>query len=101
MASLKDAKAVFEEGGCTIWGQLPDIPYKFDKFCLGLTSGTQKAVFRARTGRPPLRISDHGVNAVEDSDDNCDLEEWIFPTISGGLNNWEAKEFVPINFIQQ
>ena len=26
MASLKDSKAVFEEGGCTIWGQLMDIP---------------------------------------------------------------------------
>ena len=25
MASLKDAKAVIEEGGSTIWGQLPDI----------------------------------------------------------------------------
>ena len=31
MASLKDAKAVIEEGGCTIWGQLPDIPYKSNK----------------------------------------------------------------------
>ena len=30
MASLKDARAVVEEGGCTIWGQLPDIPYKSD-----------------------------------------------------------------------
>ena len=26
MASLKDAKAVIEEGGSTIWGQLPNIP---------------------------------------------------------------------------
>ena len=38
---------------------------------------------------------------MEDNDESCDLEEWIFPTISGGLNNWEAKEFVPITFIQQ
>ena len=30
MDSLKDAKAVIEEGGSTIWGQLPDIPYKSD-----------------------------------------------------------------------
>ena len=45
MASLKDARAVIEEGGCTIWGQLPDIPYKSDKFGLGFTSGAQKAVF--------------------------------------------------------
>ena len=38
MASFKDAKVVIEEGGCTIWGQLPDIPYKSDKFGLGFTS---------------------------------------------------------------
>ena len=91
MTSLKDAKVVVEEGGCTIWGQLSDIPYKSDKFGLGFTSGAQKVVLRARAGGPPLWISNHGVNAVEDSDDGCDLEEWIFPTISGGLNNWEAK----------
>ena len=101
MASLKYAKAVVEEGGCTIWGQLPDIPYKSKKFGLGFTSGAQKAFRRARAGEPPLRISNHGLNTLEDSDDSCDLEEWIFPTISGGLNNWEAKEFVPINFLQQ
>ena len=37
MASLKDTKAVIEEGGCTIWGQLPDILDKSDKFVLGFT----------------------------------------------------------------
>ena len=91
MASLKDAKAVVQEGGCTIWGQLSDIPYKSDKFRLDFTSRAQKAVRRARVGGPPLWINKHGVNTVEDSDDGCDLEEWIFPTISGGINNWEAK----------
>ena len=50
MASLRDAKAVVEEGGCTIWVQLPDIPYKYDKFGLGFTSGAQKSVRRARAG---------------------------------------------------
>ena len=44
MASLKDAKAVVEEGGCTIWGQLPDFPHKIDKFGLGFTSGAQRVV---------------------------------------------------------
>ena len=38
MASLKDAKATQEEGSCTIWGQLPDILYKSDKFGLGFTA---------------------------------------------------------------
>ena len=98
---MKDAKAVIEEGGCTIWGQLQDIPYKSDKFGLGFTSGAQKVVRRARAGGPPLKISNHRVNVVEDSDDGCDLEEWIFPTINVGLTNWEAKDFFPITFIQQ
>ena len=57
MSSLKDAKAVVEEGGCTIWGQLLDIPYKSDKFGLGFTSIAQKVVRRARAGGPPLKIS--------------------------------------------
>ena len=38
MDSLKDAKVLVEEGDGTIWGQLPDIPYKFDKFGSGSTS---------------------------------------------------------------
>ena len=101
MASLKDAKVVVEEGVSTIWVQLPDIPYKSDKFGLGFTSGARRVVRRARTGGPPLWISNHGVNALEDSDSDCDLDKWIFPTISDGLNNWEAKDFVPVTFIQE
>ena len=101
MSSLKDAKAVIEEGWCTIWGQLPDIPYKSEKFGVGFTSGAQKAVRRARARKPPLKISNHGVNTVEDDEDHYDLEDWIFPTVNGGLSNWEAKDFVPIIFIPQ
>ena len=37
MVSLKDVGETIEEGGCTIWGQLPDIHYKSDKFGLGFT----------------------------------------------------------------
>ena len=36
------------------------------------------------------------VSATEDADSRYDLDKWIFPTIS----NWEAKDFVPISFIQ-
>ena len=68
---------------------------------MGFTSGAQKAIRHTRAGGPPLRINNRGVNAVEDSDDSCNLEEWIFPTINGGLNNWKAKEFVSITFIQE
>ena len=101
MASLKDAKAFIEEGGCIIWGKLPNIPYKSDKFGLGITSRAQRVVRYARAGGPPLRISNHGINALEDSDSDYDMDKWIFPTISGGLNNWEAKDCVPITFIQE
>ena len=101
MASLKDAKAVIEEGGSTIWGQIPDIPYKSDKFCLGFFSGAQRDVRRARAGRPPLRINNHGVNALEDEDDNNDMDSWIFLTTNGGPNNWMEKDFIPITFVQK
>ena len=87
MDSLKDAKAVVEEGRCTIWGQLLDIPYKSENFGLGFTSGAQRVVRRARVGGPPLRISNHGVNTLEDGDDSCDPEVWISPTINEGLTN--------------
>ena len=71
MASLKDARVVIKEGGWIIWGQLPDIPYKSDKFCLGFTVKDQKEVRRACAGKPPLRIGIHEVNAVGDSDEGA------------------------------
>ena len=40
------------------------------------------------------------VSATEDADSGCDMDKWMFLTISGGLSNWEAKDFVPITFIQ-
>ena len=54
MASLKDVCAVVEDGGYTIWGQLPDFPLKSDKFRLGFTSKAQKEVRRACAGKLPL-----------------------------------------------
>ena len=75
MASLKDAITMVKEGGCTIWGQLPDIPYKSNKFGLGFTSEAQRVVRRARAGGPPLCINNHGVNVLEKSDSNCDMDE--------------------------
>ena len=101
MSSLKDARAVVEEGGCTIWGQLPDIPYKSDTFGLGFTSIGQKAVRHTRARGPPINISNQSVNAVEDIEEEGSLEDWIFPTVSRGLCNWEAKDFIPITFISQ
>ena len=87
MASLKDACVVVEDGGCTIWGQLPDIPYKSDKFGLGFTFKDQEEVRRTRIGKPPLHVSNYEVNALEDSDVDCDFDDWIYPTADGGINN--------------
>ena len=68
MASLKDAEAVIKEGRSTMWGQLPDFPYKTDKFGLGFTVVGQKAVRRSRARGPPLKITHHGIHALEDDD---------------------------------
>ena len=101
MASLKDACVVVEDGGCTIWGQLPDIPYKSDKFGLGFTSKAQKEVRHARAGKPPLCISNNEVNALGDSDSDSDWDDWIYPTADRGLNNWQTKDFISISFSQE
>ena len=101
IASLKDAKAVIEEGGSTIWGHLPDISHKSDKFGLGFSSMAQRDIRYARARRPPLCISNHGVNALEDRDGGNDMDSWIFPTTNGGPINWAVKDFVPITFIQK
>ena len=63
-----------EEGGCTIWGQLPNIPYKSDKFGLGFTAEGQRVVRHARAGKPLFRISINGVTAIEDADSDCDFD---------------------------
>jgi hypothetical protein len=86
MISLKDAQAVVEDGGCTGWGQLIDVPYKSDKFGLGFSSE---------------KVAKSQINAVEDADSDCDLDSWIFPTIGDGLNNWKAEDTIPISFSQE
>ena len=68
-------------------------------FGLSFTSSAQKAVRRARTGGPPLKISNREVNTVEDGKDGCNPEDWIFPTVNGWLSNWEARDYVLITFI--
>ena len=101
MASLKDARAVIEKGGCANWGQLPDFAHKTNKFGLGFTAEAQRAVRRARIGGPPLFISNSGVNAIEDDVEESEFDSWIYPTTDGRLSNWMAKDFVPISFITQ
>ena len=101
MVSLKDARTVVEEGNNVMWGQLLDIPFKADKFGLGFTSQAQKEVRRARAGKPPIHLKNHEVNAMEDSDDECAFENWIYPTTEGNPNNWHAKDFTPVSFIEE
>ena len=84
-----------------MWGQLPDFPHKTDKFGLGFTAAGQKAMRRSKAGGPPVKITHHGINALEDDDEEDNFEDWIFPTVEGGLSNWEAKDLIPITFINQ
>src|ERR1051325_10846479 len=78
MASLKDAQAAVGEGGSTIWGQLPNLPFKSDKTGLGFTIKGQKMIRRERAGQLPFRISKNGVHAIEDDDNDFDIRKWIF-----------------------
>ena len=44
---------------------------------------------------------DQGVNAIEDDEEESDIDSWIYSTTDGGLNNWTTKDFVPVYFITQ
>ena len=74
---------------------------KSDKFGLGFTTGAQRAVRRARAGGPPLRINNHGINAIEESEEESDIDSWIYPTTNGGPSNWTTRDFIPVSFIPQ
>ena len=101
MASLKDARAMVEEGGCTNRGQLSDFTHKTDKFGLGFTTGVQRAIRNARAGRPPQHINNQGINAIQDSEEDSDIDSWIYPTTNSGPNNWTTKDLVLVSFISQ
>ena len=76
VASLKDAKVVIEEGA-------------------------QRVARRARARGPPLCINNHGINDLEESDGEYEMDSWIFPTTNGGPSNWTANDFVLITFVQK
>ena len=95
MACLKDTRAAIDQGGCANWGQLPDFTHKTDKFGLGFTAEAQRVVRRARVGIPPWCIRNPGVNAIEDDEEDSDIDNWIYSTTNGGLNNWMAKDSCP------
>ena len=76
MASLKDARAVVEKEA-------------------------QRAVRKARIRRPPVFITNPGVNAIEDDVEESEFDSWIYPTTDSGPSNWTAKDFTPITFVTQ
>ena len=43
----------------------------------------------------------HGVNAIGDEDevDEAEFDSWIYPAADGGLNNWSAKDNLPISLV--
>ena len=101
MASLKDARAMIERGECANWGRLPDFIPKTDKFGLGFTAEAQRDVRKARIGRPPVFISNPGVNAIEGDAEKSEFDSWIYPTTDDGLNNWTVKDYIPVTFVMQ
>ncbi|KAI5396381.1 hypothetical protein KIW84_062547 [Lathyrus oleraceus] len=73
-------------------------------------SGIRSGKIQAATSDPPetpnviiapLPNHDETVNAVEDTDNDYDLDSWIFPTIGDGLDNWKAEDTIPISFSQE
>ena len=48
-------------------------------------------------------LPDHGVNAIRDGDEveESEFNNWIYPTTDGGLNNWTAKDYIPVTFVTQ
>src|ERR1051325_6134107 len=101
MASLKDAQVAVEEGGRAIWGQLPDLPFKSDKIGLGFTTKGQKMIHRERASKLPFHISKNGVHAIEDDDNDFNINNWIFPTPDNGLGNWKTEDVIPISSRQE
>ena len=101
MASLKDARAVIEKGGCANWGRLPDFTQKANKFGLGFMEEAQRVVCSVRMGRPHVFINNSGVNVIEDDVEESEFDNWIYPTTNGGPSNWTAKDFIPITFVTQ
>ncbi|KAI5426502.1 hypothetical protein KIW84_032079 [Lathyrus oleraceus] len=70
-------------------------------------NGVRSGKIQAATSDPPetpnviiapLPNHDETVNAVEDSDSDCNLDSWIFPTVGDGLNNGKAEDTIPISF---
>ena len=49
----------------------------------------------------PIPKHDAGVNAIEDDDEEFDIDSWIYSTADGGLSNWTTKDSMPVSYITQ
>ena len=102
MSSLKDAKAIVENGNPEGWGQVMDVTPKFDKFGLGFSLSQQSSTPRASNLSTPVKFShpcatqERHVNAVgDDRVDGYNIEDWIRPSIPGQtLNNWTSVDAI-------
>ena len=105
MSSLKDAKAVVENGNPEGWGQVLDVIPKFNKFSLGFSLGQQSVTTRASDLSTPVKFSRPGAaqeghsNAIgDDRVDRYDIEDWTRPNILGqALNNWTFVDDIQVS----
>src|ERR1044072_5099710 len=107
MASLKDAKAVVEAGHPEGWGSVVEVAPKFNKFGLGFEPVLHHQILKAPNLATPVRFSNAGIgsrqtNAVDDSDNEFDIDRWIRPSVpSMELNNWTSEVCVPVTMVKE
>ena len=46
-------------------------------------------------------MPNYGVNAMDDDEEEFDIDSWIYPTADGGLSNWTATDSMSVSFITQ
>ena len=107
MASLRDAKDVVEAGRPEGWGSVVEVAPKFNKFGLGFDPILRRQVLKAPNLATPVRFSSAGIgsgqaNAVDDSDNEFDIDKWIRPSVPGmELNNWTSEDCVPVTMAEE
>lgn len=107
MASLKDAKAVVEAGRPEGWGRVVEVEPKFDKFGLGFDPVLCRQILKVPNLATPVRFSNASIgsgqaNAVDDSDNEFDIDKWIRPSVPGmELNNWTLEDCVPVTMVKE
>lgn len=93
MSSLKDARAVVENGHPKGWGRVLDLPLKFIKLGLGFSKSQQDVAPEAHKAPKvltPVRFTGAGfinndqANAADDDDDSdYDINNWIRLSVPG------------------